>query len=82
MAATLPSRPADLRYPASFIGGAGESEIAQTLAEGVSTTPIAAPQLHHNHHELSMPSFAHLTEHERRSIALYVISLRAERRDN
>jgi hypothetical protein len=38
--------------------------------------------LHHTHHELSMPSFAHLTELERRSIALYVISLRNRPRDN
>jgi copper(I)-binding protein/mono/diheme cytochrome c family protein len=81
LAATLPSSPADLRYPASFIRGAGESEIAKTLAEGVSVAG-SVPQLHHTHHELSMPRFAHLSEHERRSIALYVISLRDKPRDN
>ena len=34
------------------------------------------PALHHTHHELLMPKFDHLTKTERRSIALYVISLR------
>jgi hypothetical protein len=35
------------------------------------------PALHQTHHELLMPKFDHLSENERRSIALYVISLRA-----
>ncbi len=82
MAAKLPSRPADLHDPASFKRGAGESEIAKTLAEGISTAPPSVPQLHHTHHELLMPGFAHLTELERRSIALYVISLHDKTRDN
>jgi mono/diheme cytochrome c family protein len=81
MAASLPSRPTDLRYPASFVRGAGEIEIARTLAEGISIAPASVPQLHHTHHELAMPRFAHLTEHERRSIALYVISLRDKSND-
>jgi len=76
LAATLPSSPPDLRYPASFIKGTSESDIAKTLAEGISNSQGTVPQLHHTHHELSMPRFAHLSEHERRSIALYVISLR------
>jgi hypothetical protein len=82
MASALPYPPPDLRYPGSFIRGAGESEIAKTLAEGISLVQLSVPQLHHTHHELSMPRFAHLTEHERRSIARYVISLREKPRDN
>jgi mono/diheme cytochrome c family protein len=82
LAATLPSKPADLRYPGSFTRGATETEIAKTLAEGIPIPQGASPHLLHAHHELSMPRFDHLTEYERRSIALYVISLRAKPGDN
>ena len=34
------------------------------------------PALQQTHHELLMPKFDHLTDTERQSIALYVISLR------
>jgi high-affinity iron transporter len=72
VAASLPARPADLRNPAHFLRGDGEAAIAATLAEGISGggTPNSF------HHALLMPKFDHLTEPERRSIALYVISLR------
>jgi mono/diheme cytochrome c family protein len=71
----LGSKPADLRDRALFIRGGGEMEIARTLAEGIHSTEASIPQLHRTHHELAMPKFDHLTELERRSIALYVISL-------
>lgn len=76
LAATLPSKPTDFRDAALFNRGAGESAIAKTLAEGVSGTVPAALHLQHTHHVLVMPKFDHLSELERRSIALYVISLR------
>ena len=50
--------------------------IAKTLAEGIAIEH-STPVLHQTHHELLMPKFDHLSETERRSIALYVISLRA-----
>ncbi len=75
----LGSKPADLRDPALFIRGTGEMEIARTLAEGIHSAEASTPQLHLTHHELAMPKFDHLTEFERRSIALYVISLHDER---
>lgn len=76
MAGRLSSKPINLRDPALYKKGAGESAIAKTLGEGVLSTEGGAPQLHHTHHEFSMPKFDHLTELERRSIAVYVISLR------
>lgn len=50
--------------------------IAKTLAEGISMEHTSLA-LHQSHHELLMPKFDHLSETERRAIALYVISLRA-----
>jgi hypothetical protein len=38
--------------------------------------------LHQTHHELLMPKFDHLTEIQRRSIALYVISLRTSDKES
>jgi mono/diheme cytochrome c family protein len=76
IAARLSDPPTDLRNAALFQSGSGEAEIAKTLAEGVLGAAAASdPHLHHTHHELAMPKFDHLTDLERRSIALYVISL-------
>ena len=74
-AATLPARPIDFRNVSQFKRGTSEAAIAQTLAEGVSIVHTL-PQFHITHHQLLMPKFDHLTETERRSIALYVISMR------
>jgi hypothetical protein len=49
--------------------------IATTLSEGVLGRDASVPQLNASHHQFIMPKFDHLTERERRSIALYVISL-------
>jgi high-affinity iron transporter len=78
LAATLPSKPIDFRDAALFNKGADENAIAKTLAEGVSGAVPAALHLRNTHHVLVMPKFDHLTELERRSIALYVISLRED----
>jgi mono/diheme cytochrome c family protein len=75
LAATLRSSPANLRDAAQFKKGISEADIARTLAEGILDAKGSTPQLHHNHHELAMPKFDHLSERERRSIALYVISI-------
>ena len=60
-----------------FKRGATEDDIADTLLEGVSQVHTV-PALQQTHHELLMPKFDHLTKKERRSIALYVISLRTD----
>lgn len=77
-AAALPAKPTDFRNAAFFKRGAGENEIARTLAEGIPGVESSVSELHDTHHEFLMPKFDHLTLPERRSIALYVISLRAE----
>jgi mono/diheme cytochrome c family protein len=77
MAPHLPASPIDFRNVSLFKRGTTEDAIAKTLAEGISIEhPM--PVLHQTHHELLMPKFDHLTVTERRSLALYVISLRAD----
>jgi len=74
VAPSLEVRPTDLRHAAGFRNGSDETAIAQTLLTGIA--------IHHEaagggvaHHDLVMPSFSHLSEEERRSLARYVISL-------
>lgn len=55
--------PRDFRVAAAFTGGTDVAGIALTLAVGVPSGG-------------SMPYYAHLSEHERRALARYVISLR------
>jgi len=71
----LPSQSISATF--QFKRGTSEDDIAKTLAEGISIVHTI-PALHHTHHELLMPQFNHLTKTQRRSIALYVISLRSE----
>jgi hypothetical protein len=71
----LAVKPADFRHPDLFRNGASEGAIAKTLAEGIFDKPALDARFQHTHHELVMPKFDHLTEFERRSMALYVISL-------
>jgi mono/diheme cytochrome c family protein len=79
LATMLGSRPANLRDPTRFKRGTSEVDIARTLAEGIIDAQVSTPQLHHNHHDLAMPKFDHLSEVERRSIALYIISMQENR---
>ena len=60
---TLVPPPRDFRLPTSFKSGTDAQSIARTLAIGM---PAGG----------SMPLFAHLTNHERRALALYLVSLR------
>jgi mono/diheme cytochrome c family protein len=78
VARSLGVRPTDLRNPALFSRGSEEGAIARTLAEGILDAGANTSELHHTHHELSMPSYAHLTDAERHSIALYVRSLQTK----
>jgi high-affinity iron transporter len=63
VAKTLVPRPRDFRDAAAFKNGIDVSAIAKTLADGLATNGAA------------MPRFNHLTERERRSLALFVTSL-------
>jgi high-affinity iron transporter len=63
IAKTLVPAPRDFRDAAAFKNGTGEAAIAKTLADGLPTKGAG------------MPRFDHLTEYERRSIALFVRSL-------
>lgn len=61
---TLSPRPRDFRDVASFKAGRDEAAIALTVAQGF------------NERGSKMPAFSHLSEQERRSLALFVMSLR------
>jgi cytochrome c553 len=74
---TLETHPRDFRDAAAFKQGTDIESIAHTIATGVISGPgdPRAPN-HARHHAQMMPRFDHLSERERRSLALYVISLR------
>lgn len=61
---TLTPPPRDFKNDASYRRGTDERSIAATLEIGIAENGA------------KMPAFAHLTEHERLSLAAYVISLR------
>jgi mono/diheme cytochrome c family protein len=73
-AKSLPAKPTDLRDPSRFKKGSTEAAIARTLETGVEIEHLE-PGQQTPHHMLVMPKFNHLTRTERRSIALYVLSL-------
>jgi mono/diheme cytochrome c family protein len=77
LAAKLAAHPIDFRDASEFKRGTSEDDIARTLAQGIAILHTM-PALQHTHHMLVMPQFNHLTKTQRRSIALYVISLRTE----
>jgi high-affinity iron transporter len=66
---TLTPAPRDFRDAGAFKNGTDGAAIARTLAAGLSVNGG------------QMPRFSHLTEAERRSIALFVISLREQERE-
>lgn len=76
---TIDPPPRDFRDAAAFRQGTDVAAIAQTLATGVTSRPpgTGAPDRAHDH-RLVMPRFDHLSESERRSLALFVISLRSQ----
>ncbi len=72
---TLIPPPRDFRDVAAFKRGIDESSIASTLATGIAATGADAG-IEHANHSLIMPKYDHLSETERRSLALHLISLR------
>jgi high-affinity iron transporter len=74
---TLAVRPRDFRDVAAFRQGASVDAIARTIASGVQPVHTGAATLD-LHHVQQMPGFGHLSEGERRSLALFVIALREQ----
>ncbi len=72
---TLMPPPRDFRDVSAFKRGIDEASIASTLATGIAATGADAGTEHANH-SLVMPRYDHLSEIERRSLALHLISLR------
>lgn len=60
---TLTPSPRDFTDDAAYVNGRGPESIARTLATGL------------NRNGAKMPAFAHLTDGERMSLALFVLSL-------
>lgn len=82
VASTLDPRPRDFHDVAAFKRGFDVPAIAQTLATGIL---VAAPEGTGEsgaplHHKQGMPKFDHLSETERQSLALYVMSLHNDTR--
>ncbi len=77
VASTLDPRPRDFHDLAAFKRGFEVGAIANTLATGILVdapegTGLGGAPLHHKQ---GMPKFDHLSESERQSLALYVMSL-------
>ncbi len=66
---TLSPPPRNFRVAAAFRNGADEAAIAQTLATGIPNGG-------------AMPLYAHLTNAERRALALYILSFRSSSPDS
>jgi high-affinity iron transporter len=82
VAPTLTPRPTNLHDAAAFTHGVELTAIAATIANGVPAPATSASENTQvvTHHGKVMPAFGHLTEVERQSLALYVMSLRNESR--
>lgn len=78
VAHTLDARPTDFRYPRMFLRGSSPDAVAKTLFEGVALHLTSSGPLTRSHHELVMPRFNHLSDEERHSLALYVLSIQKE----
>jgi mono/diheme cytochrome c family protein len=73
---TLGRAPRNLHDPATFTQGTDVDSIAATIATGViGDIGGSRPAGQLGHHTQVMPRFDHLSDVERRSLALYVISL-------
>jgi high-affinity iron transporter len=75
LAVSLSFAPADLRDLSHYKNGSTPADIARTLSQGIMEMKGTSPKLHQTHHELAMPKFDHLSERDRQSIALYLISM-------
>jgi len=80
IARTIEVPPTDFRHPETFVRGSTPDAIAETLAEGIAVHLAAPATLKQSHHLLVMPQFSHLSEDERHSLALYVLSISKEQK--
>lgn len=78
VAPTLDPKPTDLHRASTFKTRFDETAMAQMLAVGIASHNHSADIAHDAHHNQGMPPFPHLSDSERRSLALYVMSLNAD----
>jgi hypothetical protein len=79
VSATLDPRPRDFRDASAFKSGFDVQAIAATVANGLLVdAPTARGHAGTPGHRQGMPTFEHLSDLERQSLALYVIALRSE----
>jgi mono/diheme cytochrome c family protein len=74
LAGTLATRPRDFRDTTSYKQGTDVAAVAESIGTGVVAL-ASSSRPGDEHHRQVMPPFSHLSEWERRSLALYVISL-------
>lgn len=79
IARTIEVPPTDFRHPETFLRGSTPDTIAKTLSDGIAVHLTTSGTLKQTHHELVMPRFNHLSEEERHSLALYVLSISKEK---
>jgi mono/diheme cytochrome c family protein len=79
VAHTLDPKPTDLHRASSFKTRYDEGALAEMLAVGIASHNHPAAIAGDAHHNQGMPPFAHLSEDERRSLALYVMSLNTDK---
>jgi high-affinity iron transporter len=82
IAANLEPKPTDFRDENAFVTGFEVAAIAASIENGISYDVPLPPGVAEAHprHSQGMPPFPHLSELERRSLALYVMSIRNESR--
>jgi high-affinity iron transporter len=75
VAANLTSPPTDFRDVTAFKNGYGVEAIATSIEKGVDAARADEGDVP-GHHRRGMPPFRHLSDAERQSLALYVMSFR------
>jgi mono/diheme cytochrome c family protein len=80
VAATLEPKPRDFRDVRAFKNGFEVQAIATTIATGLQPSTLAASAVTGAaaNHQQGMPKFPHLSDVERQSLALYVMSLHSQ----
>lgn len=78
VAPTLDPKPTDLHRASTFKTRFDETALAGMLAVGIPSHNHAANAAGDAHHNQGMPPYGHLSDAERRSLALYVMSLNTD----
>ncbi len=80
IAGTLDPKPTNFRDAAAFKSGVEVAALAAVIAKGIAvaaSSPAVGAEVP-AHHDQGMPPFGHLSDLERSSLALHVMSLRDE----